>query len=47
MRDYLVGRGVPAGQLTAAGYGEDNPVSSNDTKAGRALNRRVELKRLD
>ena len=47
VRDYLIGRGVPADQLTAAGYGEEKPVSSNDTKAGRALNRRVELSRRD
>jgi outer membrane protein OmpA-like peptidoglycan-associated protein/opacity protein-like surface antigen len=43
VRDYLVGRGVPAGRLTARGYGESEPVAGNDTAEGRALNRRVTL----
>ena len=30
--------------LTANGYGEENPVASNNTKKGRAENRRVEIK---
>jgi hypothetical protein len=29
--------------MTAVGYGENYPVASNDTAAGRQLNRRVEL----
>jgi len=41
---HLVDRGVSASRLTATGYGEKNPVASNDTAEGRALNRRVELK---
>ena len=41
---HLVDRGVSASRLTATGYGETNPVASNDTAEGRALNRRVELK---
>lgn len=41
--DYLVSRGVPAGQLRAIGQGESSPVASNDTRDGRAKNRRVEL----
>ena len=41
---HLVDRGVSASRLTATGYGEGNPVASNDTAEGRALNRRVELK---
>ena len=40
---YLVRKGVPAGRLTARGVGESNPVASNDTAEGQALNRRVEL----
>jgi outer membrane protein OmpA-like peptidoglycan-associated protein len=39
----LVGRGVPAGKLEAAGYGFDRPVASNATALGRAKNRRVEF----
>jgi len=40
---YLKEKGVSADRLVAKGYGETQPVSSNDTDAGRALNRRVEL----
>ena len=40
---YLVSKGVRADQLTAVGRGESSPVASNDTDAGRARNRRVEL----
>jgi OOP family OmpA-OmpF porin len=43
VKDYLVGRGVDAGRLSTTGYGESNPIASNDTADGRALNRRVEL----
>ena len=41
----LVGRGVDAERLITAGLGEAKPVAANDTPAGRALNRRVELTR--
>ena len=44
VRSHLIGRGVPASRLTAVGYGESQPIASNDTAEGRALNRRVELK---
>ncbi len=43
VRDYLIKQGVPANQLTAKGYGETTPIADNNTKAGRALNRRVEF----
>ena len=42
--DYLVNNGVSAARLTAKGYGEDSPIESNNTRAGRAANRRVEVK---
>jgi outer membrane protein OmpA-like peptidoglycan-associated protein len=41
--DYLVRNGVDRSRLTAKGYGETMPVSSNDTEDGRAENRRVEF----
>jgi OOP family OmpA-OmpF porin len=41
--DYLAGKGVSAGRLDAAGYGESKPVADNGTRDGRAQNRRVEL----
>ena len=44
VRDYLVGEGVAAENITAVGYGESEPVASNDTAAGKAENRRVELR---
>jgi OOP family OmpA-OmpF porin len=47
VKDYLVSKGVKATRLTAKGYGESQPVASNDTEAGRAENRRVELIVLD
>ncbi len=42
--DYLVSIGVPRSHLVAVGYGETQPVASNDTEEGRQLNRRVEAK---
>lgn len=41
--DYLVSRGVPRGDLSANGFGEDRPVFSNASAYGRAQNRRVQL----
>ncbi len=40
---YLKGRGVAATQLTSKGYGEEYPIASNSTPAGRQKNRRTEL----
>lgn len=40
---WLTERGIDAGRLDTAGYGESRPVTSNDTAAGRRLNRRVEI----
>lgn len=41
--DYLMRQGVDAERMRTIGYGESQPVASNDTDAGRAENRRVEL----
>jgi outer membrane protein OmpA-like peptidoglycan-associated protein len=43
VRDFLLTQGVNPQSLTAVGYGKQYPVASNDTREGRALNRRVEL----
>lgn len=44
VKSYLVDHGVTTGRITSVtGYGEARPVATNDTAAGRALNRRVEL----
>ncbi|MFN3521303.1 MAG: OmpA family protein [Phenylobacterium sp.] len=40
---YLVSRGVLRDRLYVAGRGESQPIASNDTEAGRAQNRRVEV----
>lgn len=41
--DYLVKKGVASTRMSHNGYGEANPVATNDTPEGRAQNRRVEL----
>ena len=41
--EYLVSKGVDAKRLTIKGFGLTKPAVSNDTKEGRAKNRRVEL----
>ena len=43
MRNALIARGVPAGRLTAKGYGARRPIADNTTEEGRARNRRIEL----
>jgi outer membrane protein OmpA-like peptidoglycan-associated protein len=40
---YLAVEGVQTGRMTTAGRGEMEPIASNDTDAGRQLNRRVEV----
>lgn len=41
--DYLESKGVDRSRLTAIGYGEEHPIASNTTTAGRQKNRRVEI----
>jgi OmpA-OmpF porin, OOP family len=43
VRDYLIDHGISANRIIARGYGEAEPVASNDTAAGRRENRRVEV----
>lgn len=47
VKQYLVDHGVNASRLTTQGFGESTPMTSNDTKEGRAHNRRVFYKRTD
>lgn len=42
--DYLISIGVPTTNITAMGYGEEQPVADNKTEEGRQQNRRVEAK---
>jgi outer membrane protein OmpA-like peptidoglycan-associated protein len=44
VKKWLVDRGVAASRMTTRGAGPDEPVDTNETKAGRALNRRIEFK---
>ena len=44
VKNYLTGKGIDGSRLTATGYGEEKPVTTNNTAEGRKLNRRVELK---
>ena len=43
VRAYLVSRSVDGSRVTAMGYGARRPVDSNNTKVGRANNRRTEF----
>ena len=45
--NYFIGKGIDYGRLKAVGFGELNPVASNNTKEGRAKNRRIESVRTD
>ncbi len=44
IRDYLISKGITAERLNSKGFGAAIPIASNKTLAGRALNRRVEIK---
>lgn len=43
VRTYLEGRGIASSRIVSEGHGSSNPIASNDTEAGRAENRRVEI----
>ena len=43
VRDYLAARGVSASRIQTLGRGDREPIASNATDAGRAMNRRVEI----
>lgn len=45
VKTYLVNAGVSAANLSTVGYGESKPLTQNTTEQGRALNRRVEIKK--
>ncbi len=42
--DYLSSHGVQSARIGTRGFGETQPVASNETEEGRAANRRVEIK---
>jgi outer membrane protein OmpA-like peptidoglycan-associated protein/tetratricopeptide (TPR) repeat protein len=43
VRDYLVAGGIASTRVQSKGYGETNPVATNDTEDGRKANRRTEF----
>lgn len=47
VKDYLIARGIDPSRLVSKGYGESQPVDTNETGEGRELNRRVEMKVLE
>lgn len=46
VRRFLIDKGVSPDSLVAKGYGDSNPIASNDTQDGRFRNRRIEYKDL-
>ena len=44
VKEYLVSKGVSSDRMIAKGYGQDSPLESNETPAGRKKNRRTELR---
>ena len=46
VREYLTTRGVSPANITARGYGSEQPIADNSTREGLLKNRRVELRRL-
>ena len=44
--DSLIGFGVNKDMLTTAGYGAKKPIATNDTPAGKFINRRIEYKKV-
>jgi outer membrane protein OmpA-like peptidoglycan-associated protein len=47
VEDYLISKGISTQRLEPVGYGKSRPIASNDTKEGRAQNRRVEFNVLE
>ena len=43
VQEYLMSQGIPDNRISAIGMGPSMPVESNDTRAGRQKNRRVEI----
>jgi outer membrane protein OmpA-like peptidoglycan-associated protein len=44
VRDYLVRKGIEANRIVPKGYGDTQPIASNDTDAGKQKNRRTEVR---
>ncbi|WCM40875.1 OmpA family protein [Flavobacterium sp. CBA20B-1] len=44
VREYLISKGISASRLSSQGFGSKRPIDDNSTAAGRANNRRTEIK---
>lgn len=44
VKAYMVSKGIDESRITSKGFGPDRPIASNKTTAGKAQNRRVEMK---
>ncbi len=44
VRTYIIGKGINGKRIIAKGYGEEIPIATNNTDAGRQQNRRTEVK---
>lgn len=47
VRAFLISEGIASSRIQARGYGESEPMASNEHEAGRQQNRRIELRRLN
>lgn len=43
VKNWLLKKGLPAEQIESKGYGDQQPIADNETTAGKAKNRRVEI----
>jgi len=44
VKNYIAAAGIGASRISSRGYGEKNPIATNETAEGRAKNRRIEVK---
>jgi outer membrane protein OmpA-like peptidoglycan-associated protein len=47
VRNYLINKGISSSRLTTVGKSDSSPLGDNATKAGRTVNNRIELRRID
>jgi len=43
VKNYIIKKGIDKKRITAKGFGEENPINSNETESGKQKNRRVEF----